>query len=106
MRRKIRYSDEAIDDLSAIRRWQTQPGAGIAAFGRLRAIRAAISALMDEPCRYPVADRHGLREMAVAGHCVVYAVVPDTGSNADSGNVFVVRVFGPGQSRHGMIAEG
>ncbi len=105
MRRTLRYSDEAIDDLSAIRRWQTLPGAGDAALRRLRSVRAAISNLLRAPCRHPAAERHGLRQMTVAGHHVVYPVVPDTGRSADSGDVFVVRVFGPGQLRDGMAAE-
>ncbi len=37
--------------------------------------------------------------MSCQGHRVIYEVVPDTGRNATAGNVTVLRVFGPGQSR-------
>lgn len=37
--------------------------------------------------------------MAVQRHVVIYEVNPDTGSNATSGDVVVLRIFGPGQSR-------
>jgi hypothetical protein len=40
--RVLRYTDEAIADLAAIRGWQTQPGSGAAAIRRLKALRAEI----------------------------------------------------------------
>lgn len=37
--------------------------------------------------------------MSREGHRVIYRVSPDTGSNSTAGDVQVLRVFGPGQSR-------
>jgi hypothetical protein len=37
--------------------------------------------------------------MTCEGHRVIYRVQPDTGLNATAGDVLVLRVFGPGQSR-------
>ena len=37
--------------------------------------------------------------MSCEGHRIVYVVDPDTGRNADAGDVTVLRVFGPGQLR-------
>ena len=34
-----------------------------------------------------------------AGHRVFYKVVPDTGRSATAGDGYILRVFGPGQSR-------
>jgi plasmid stabilization system protein ParE len=97
--RALRYTDLAVADLDAIRRWQTQPGSGPAAVGRVKAIRDAVRRLKDDPCRWPVGDHPGVRELPCAGHRVMYIVEPDTGRNAGSGDVLVLRVFGPGQSR-------
>ena len=63
-------------------------------------IRAAIKRLKQDPCLYPVGDRPGIREMpSEAGHRVFYKVVPDTGRSATAGDGYILRVFGPGQSR-------
>jgi len=98
--RTLRYTVEAIADLDAIRRWQTQPGSGTASVRRLKRLRAAIRRLKQDPCRYPACDHPGVREMpAEAGHRVMYVVEPDTGSSDSAGDVLVLRVFGPGQSR-------
>ena len=67
---------------------------------RVQRLYAALKRLKQTPCLYPVGDRPGMREMpAEAGHRVFYTVIPDTGRNATAGNVFVLCVFGPGQSR-------
>jgi plasmid stabilization system protein ParE len=65
---------------------------------RLRRIATAIAKLAEHPCRYPI-QQHGRREFSVEGHRIVYRVTPDTGANETAGDVLVVRVFGPGQSR-------
>jgi hypothetical protein len=44
----------------------------------------------------------GTRELPVEGHRIVYEVHPDTGNNVTAGDVTVLRVFGPGQSRHSL----
>jgi hypothetical protein len=66
----------------------------------LRAIRAAINRLREHPCRYPVGQHLGVRELPCGGrYRVMYEVYPDTGRDESSGDVLVLRVFGPGQSR-------
>ena len=99
MPRKLRYADEAAGDLDAIARWQTQPGSGTAGARRVRAIRAAIRGLKQNPCLYARGADPGTRELPCEGHRVVYAVEPDTGDNATAGDVTVLAVFGPGQAR-------
>ena len=36
--------------------------------------------------------------MIVAQHRVIYQVLPDTADNATSGDVRILRIYGPGQS--------
>ena len=100
MPRTLRNAAAAIADRDAIQRWQMQPGAGAASLRRLRRLRAAIQRLRQDPARYPVGEHPGVREMPTeSGHRVMYVVTPDTGHRAGAGDVFVLRVFGPGQSR-------
>ena len=99
MPRRVSLTDEAIDDLGAIRGWQFQRGSGIAAKRRVKAILNTIEQLRRFPCLYARGDRPGTREVSSEGHRIIYAVDPDTGQNADAGDVTVLRVFGPGQSR-------
>jgi plasmid stabilization system protein ParE len=83
-----------------MQRWQTQAGSGPAAIRRIQAIRAAINRLREHPCLYPVGQRPGVRELPCAGgYRVLYRVNPDTGLDETAGDVRVLRVFGPGQSR-------
>ena len=97
MPRKLDYTDDAIEDLKAIRHWLTQPGSGPASRRRLRAIRAAINRLRQHPCRYPVGQHPGVRELPCdGGYRALYEVLPDIGRDETAGNV---RVFGPAQSR-------
>jgi len=98
--RKLDYTDDAIEDLRGIRRWLTQPGAGPIAQRRLRTMRAAINRLREAPCLHPVGQHPDVRELPFdGGYRVLYEVHPDTGRNATAGDVLVLRVFGPGQSR-------
>jgi plasmid stabilization system protein ParE len=98
--RKLDYTDEAIEDLRAIRRWLTQPGSGPRARRRLRAIRAAINRLKQHPCLWPIGQHAGLRELLCEGrYRALYEVIPDTGRDETAGDVIVLRVHGPGQSR-------
>jgi len=98
--RRLGYTDQARDDLNAIRRWLTQPGSGAAAHRRLKAIRAAINRLSQTPCLHGLGDQPGVRELPCdGGYRVLYRVIPDTGRNDTAGDVRVLRVFGPGQSR-------
>ena len=100
MRRGLIYAPRAREDLDAIRRWLTQPGAGPAARRRLTAVRIAIERLREHPCLYPVGQHPGVRELPCAGgYRALYRVIPDTGLDETAGDVRVLRVFGPGQSR-------
>ena len=99
MQRALDFTDEALDDLAAMRRWYSQPGAGAAAKRRAQAIVGAIERLRDMPCLPTRGRRPGTRELSSQGHRIIYRVDPDTGSNATAGDVLVLRVFGPGQDR-------
>lgn len=101
MPRTLTYAPVARDDLRAIRNWLTQAGSGLAARRRLRAIRIAINRLREHPCRYPVGEHLGVRERPCSGgYRALYEVRPDTGRDDTAGDVRVLRVFGPGQSRN------
>jgi toxin ParE1/3/4 len=98
--RRLIYAPRAREDLDAIRHWLTQPGAGSAARRWLTAIRAAINRLRQHPCLHPVGQHPGVRELPCAGgYRALYRVAPDTGRDQTAGDVRVLRVFGPGQSR-------
>lgn len=100
MPRTLSYAPRAREDLEAIRRWLTQPGSGPRARRRLATIRAAINRLREHPCRYPVGQHPGVRELPYeGGYRALYEVLPDTGGDDTAGDVRVLRVFGPGQSR-------
>ena len=96
--RQVIIGSQAALDLEGIRRWQFQPGSGLAARRRVRRILAAIEGLADHPSRHPRGD-HGRREFTVEKHRVVYRVTSDTGRDSSAGDVVVLRVFGPGQDR-------
>jgi plasmid stabilization system protein ParE len=98
--RQLGYTDKALADLQAATRWLTQPGSGAAARRRLAAIWAAIECLRDYPCLHPVGQSPGVRELPCdGGYRALYRVSPDTGHDGTAGDVRVLRVFGPGQSR-------
>jgi hypothetical protein len=64
------------------------------------ATRAAINRLRQHPCLYPVGQHPGVRELPCdGGYRLLYEVRPDTGRDETAGDVRVLRVFGPGQSR-------
>jgi hypothetical protein len=66
----------------------------------MAAIWASIEALRDHPCRYPVGQHRGVRELPCDdGYRALYRVHPDAGRNDTAGDVRVLRVFGPGQDR-------
>jgi plasmid stabilization system protein ParE len=62
-------------------------------------IWASIEQLVDHPCLFAFGPHSGRREFTSEGHRIIYRVRPDTGSNETAGNVEVLRIFGPGQSR-------
>jgi plasmid stabilization system protein ParE len=96
----VELTDDAEADIGAMRRWNTQPGAGPMAKKRIKTVLAAIRQLARNPCLYAKGDIPGTREMIIEDHVVVYEVDPDTGRSRTAGNVLVLRVFGPGQSRN------
>ena len=102
MPRNLDFTDEAADDLAAMRRWYSQPGAGAAAKRRAQAIVDAIERLRDMPCLPARGRRPGTREFTAQGHRIIYRVDPDTDSNTTAGDVLVLRVFGPGQDRSAL----
>jgi plasmid stabilization system protein ParE len=101
--RQLSYTDTALTDLGAARRWLTQPGAGPVARRRLLAILDAIDDLRAHPCRFPLGVHPGVRErLCAGGYRVLYRIVPDTGRDETAGDVRVLRVYGPGQNRRGF----
>jgi len=101
--RRLIYAPRALADLDAVQRWQTQPGSGSAAIRRVKAIRAAIRRLKRHPCLYPVGQYPGVRELPCdGGYRALYRVIPDTGRDETAGDVRIMRVFGPGQSRNSL----
>ena len=100
MPRVLRYTDRALADLAAISRWLTQSGSGVAAQRRLASVWADIEGLREHPCRFPIGHHEGVRELPCGGgYRALYEVAPDTGREETAGDVTVLRVFGPGQSR-------
>ena len=99
MQRSVSYTPMALRDLDAAFRWLSQPGSGARAQRRVQRIRRAIDGLADHPCRYPVGPNIGRREFTCEGYRIIYRVRPDTGRDESAGDVPVLRVFGPGQSR-------
>lgn len=95
--RVVRLTRGAARDLTGVRAWFSQPGAGATAAGRLQHIARAIEDLAEHPCRHP--RERDRREFSVERHRVIYRVIPDTGRDATAGDVLVLRVFGAGQSR-------
>lgn len=67
MPRELSYTDKALADLDAAKRWLTQPGSGPAARRRLAAIWTSIEGLRDHPCLHPVGQHPGVRELPCGG---------------------------------------
>ena len=99
MARKLHYSDNARRDIAQMRAWFSQAGAGPRAKERARKITGAIRDLRQCPASRRVCDAPGTRQFVVEGYTIVYRVAPDTGDNRTSGDVLVLRVYGPGQNR-------
>jgi plasmid stabilization system protein ParE len=98
--RRLSYTDDALADLAGVTRWLTQPGSGPAARRRLAAIWTAIEQLREQPCLWAVGQHPGVRELPRAGaYRAFYEVHPDTGRDETAGDVLVLRLYGPGQSR-------
>ncbi|MGH7073519.1 MAG: type II toxin-antitoxin system RelE/ParE family toxin [Stellaceae bacterium] len=99
MPRRIFYTAAAVDDIERMRRWYGQPGAGPTAKQRARRIVAAIRRLRVDPVMWPRGEVAGTRERIVEGYAVIYTVDPDTNDRRTAGDVYVLRVYGPGQDR-------
>jgi plasmid stabilization system protein ParE len=97
MARKLEYSRAARRDLEQMRAWLSQPGAGQRAKDRARDIARAVKNLRDTPVGWPRGDMPGTRQCVVKGYTIVYSVHPDTSETRSAGDIYVVRVFGPGQ---------
>lgn len=103
MPRELIYAAEALADLDAAVEWLTQHGSGPAARRKLAAIWAAIERLREHPCRHPLGQHPGVRELPCPGGWrAFYQIDPDTGRDEDAGDVLVLRVYGPGQDRRGF----
>ena len=100
MPRELIYAPEALADLEEATIWLTQPGSGPRAWRRLAAIRDSIERLSVHPCRWPVGQHAGVRELPCeSGYRALYEIVPDTGRDETAGDVIVLRVYGPAQDR-------
>jgi plasmid stabilization system protein ParE len=100
VQRELSFTRRARTDIEAIQRWLTQPSAGWTAGRRLIAIRVAINRLREHRCLHPLGQHRGVRELPCGGgYRALYRVSPDTGRDETAGDVRVLRVFGPGQSR-------
>jgi plasmid stabilization system protein ParE len=97
--RKLDYSPLALRDLVQMRRWLNQPRAGAKAKARARKIVKAAKALKSDPVIWPKGDEPGTRERVVEEYVVVYSVDPDTNDRLTAGDVYVLRIYGPGQNR-------
>jgi hypothetical protein len=95
--RRLIYSRQALTDLDVVYRWQFGCRRHSPHQGHSQCHQDAEAA---HPCRYPAGEHPGVRELPCDGGCrVLYRVVPDTGRDETGGDVQVLRVFGPGQSR-------
>jgi plasmid stabilization system protein ParE len=101
VKRRLSFTERARDDLEAVQLWLTQLGSGPSARRLLAAVRADIRRLKTYPGLYAPGAHNGVRELPCAGgYRVLYRVTPDTGHSDTAGDVLVLRVFGPGQSRN------
>ena len=91
MPRGLIYASRALADIDAMRRWQTQPGSGLAAIRRVKPIQAAIRRLNLHSCRYPVDRYPDMREQPCdGGYRAQYRVIPDTDRDQTAGDVRVL----------------
>ena len=96
---RVVLTEWAINDLVALRRWQTQPGAGPTGVERVKGVADAIRGLADHPHRHPPGRHAGTREIVRGGYLVVYEITDRRGGLDAVSMVTVLRVFGPGQAR-------
>lgn len=82
-----------------MRHWMSQPGAGRRAKERARSITEAVKELKSDPVRWPKGEESGTRQRIVEEYTIIYFVDPDTNDRSTAGDVYVLRVYGPGQGR-------
>ncbi len=99
MARKLEYSILSLLDLAQMRRWLSQPGAGPRAKARAGEIAKAARDLRGDPVQWPKGDVPGTRQRIVRDYTIVYAIDPDTDDRLTAGDVYILRVYGPGQKR-------
>jgi hypothetical protein len=99
MVRRIDYSHLSVLDLAQMRRWMNQTGSGLRAKDRARTITKAVRELRHEPVQWPKGEEPGTRQRVVEGYTIVYSVDPDTNDRVTAGDVYVLRIYGPGQGR-------
>jgi plasmid stabilization system protein ParE len=93
MKGRVRLSTLASRDLARQRAYMTQPGAGQAAAAKLAALLARLGNLPDREQLYPEdRSKAGYRVAIVGGFVIQFR-------RDDAGNIFVRRIFGPGQDR-------
>jgi plasmid stabilization system protein ParE len=66
---------------------------------RLGRVLAVIGRLPDQPYLGQPGEYPGTRKLTIEDHAVIYRLQPDTADAATAGDVYVLRVFGPGQVR-------
>jgi hypothetical protein len=99
MARKLEVSATALRDIEQMRSWLSQPGTGPRAKERRRRIQNAIRELTQDPVRWSIGVNPGTRERIVEEYVIVYMVSPDTNDRRTAGDVYIVRLYGPGQER-------
>ncbi|MFZ0693164.1 MAG: type II toxin-antitoxin system RelE/ParE family toxin [Alphaproteobacteria bacterium] len=99
MARKLEYSKLALRDLDLMRRWMNQSGSGQRAIERARRIINAVRELQPDPVIWPKGELPGTRQRVVEEYTIIYSVEPDTNDRLTAGNVYILRVYGPGQDR-------
>jgi len=93
MSSRVRLSTLASHDLARQRAYMTQPGAGPVAARKLAALLEQLAGLPDQEHLYPVDRlRPGYRIAVVAEFTIQFR-------HTIGGDVFVRRIFGPGQNR-------
>jgi hypothetical protein len=92
-------------DIVAVTRWLTQPGSGPTARRRLAGLWSSIERLRQYPCQLSgrQAQRGPGTSLQWRGYRAYFRVCPDTGRNDTAGDILILRVFGPGQSRGHLL---
>jgi plasmid stabilization system protein ParE len=93
MPKSVELTAAALDDLSDVVSWLTQPGSSAIAHRKLDDIHQGIAELAKNALLHPT-DRNkpGSRLAVIHRYAVRFEIRPD-------GSVIVERVFGPGQKR-------